>query len=65
VLFAVAVFPPLVLAYTAFVYRVLRGRVTMAAVSFSILNAMWLEEKELDTGERAGAASEDGRAGHG
>jgi cyd operon protein YbgT len=35
------------------------------AVSFSILNAMWLEEKELDTGERAGAASEDGRAGHG
>jgi cytochrome d ubiquinol oxidase subunit II len=29
-LFAVALFPPLVLAYTAFVYRVLRGRATMA-----------------------------------
>ena len=28
-LFAVAVFPPLVLAYTAFVYLVLRGRAMM------------------------------------
>jgi cyd operon protein YbgT len=33
------------------------------AVSFSIFNAMWLEQKELDTGERAGAAGEAGRAG--
>ncbi len=31
-LFAMAVFLPLILAYTAFVYRVLRGRVTMAYV---------------------------------
>ena len=27
------------------------------AVSFSIINAMWLEQKELADGERAGAAS--------
>ncbi len=33
------------------------------AVSFSIINAMWLEQKEPDTGERAGVAGEDGRAG--
>ncbi len=33
------------------------------AVSFSIINAMWLEQKELDTGDRAGAAGEDDRAG--
>jgi cytochrome bd ubiquinol oxidase subunit II len=31
-LIAVLVFLPIVLAYTAFVYRVLRGRVTMAYV---------------------------------
>ena len=31
-LIAVVVFLPIVLAYTAFVYRVLRGRVTMAYV---------------------------------
>ena len=31
-LFATLVFLPIVLAYTAFVYRVLRGRVTMAYV---------------------------------
>jgi cyd operon protein YbgT len=32
------------------------------AVSFSIINAMWLEQKDLDTGERAGAAGENGSA---
>ena len=31
-LFATLVFLPLVLIYTAFVYRVLRGRVTMAYI---------------------------------
>jgi len=33
------------------------------AVSFSIINAMWLEQKERDIGERAGAAGEVGHAG--
>jgi cyd operon protein YbgT len=35
------------------------------AISFSIINAMWLEQKERDTGETAGAAGEDGHAGGG
>ena len=32
------------------------------AVSFSIINALWLEQKEPDIGERAGVAGEDGGA---
>lgn len=35
------------------------------AVCFSIINAMWLEEREATGGERAGAAGEDGHAGGG
>lgn len=33
------------------------------AVSFPIINAMWLEQKEEAGGERAGAAGADGLAG--
>jgi cyd operon protein YbgT len=32
------------------------------AVSFSIINAMWLEQNEPVDGEAAGSAGEDGRA---
>ena len=85
-LMAVVVFLPIVLAYTAFVYRVLRGRgddglcrrqqlnalltvkekesffecgtflgclESSFAVSFSIINALWLEARGLADTERA------------
>jgi cytochrome bd-I ubiquinol oxidase subunit X len=35
------------------------------AVSFSIINAMWLEEREPVDREITGSAGEDGRAGRG
>jgi cyd operon protein YbgT len=35
------------------------------AISFSIINSMWLEEREPVDREIAGSAGEDGRGGRG